>query len=66
MKTSDPKARTNILHDRQISNNTYSRKNINNTFRFDCDPLLRVYWFCNDSRSTRMKTGIIGRQQYMQ
>ena len=43
-----------------------SSKNINNTFRFDCDPLLRVYWLCNDSRSTRTETGILGRQQYMQ
>ena len=43
-----------------------SRKRINNTFKYNHEPLLRVYCLCNDSRSTRMETGILGQQQYMQ
>ena len=43
-----------------------AEKRINNTFKYNHEPLLRVYCLCNDSRSTRTKTGILGRQQYMQ
>ena len=43
-----------------------AEKRINNTFKYNHEPLLRVYFLCNDSRSTRTETGILGRQQYMQ